>query len=168
MPGAAATTAGMALSGGVAVMMCPSTMNSSSVVGLEVGRRQEADLHGHGRTPGDLDDPAVLLDLPVRFQRLAFAPADVDLDDGLVADDSLPAGVDPGHAARRDRPRPEVEVLGGLGVLGVAAHLVEFDPERVGDHPHRLAEDPGAVRRHRLQVGMVDGLAEADRLLGGR
>ena len=48
-------------------------------------------------------------------------------------------------------------------VLGVATHLVEFDPERVGDHPHGLAQDARAVRGHRLQVGVVDRLAEADR-----
>ena len=37
MPGAAATTAGIAFSGGVAVMMWPSTMNSSSVVASKSG-----------------------------------------------------------------------------------------------------------------------------------
>ena len=57
----------------------------------------------------------------------------------------------------------EVEVGGGLRVLGLAHDVVELDTERVGDQPHRLAEDRRAVRRHRLQVGVVDRFAEAHR-----
>ena len=59
-----------------------------------------------------------------------------------------------------------IEVLGGLGVLGLADDLVELDAERVGDQAHRLAEHRGALRGHRLQVGIVDRLAEAHRTLG--
>jgi hypothetical protein len=55
-----------------------------------------------------------------------------------------------------------------LGVFGRAAHLVELDAQRVGHQADRLAEDRRAVCGHRLQVRVVDRLAEADRLLGRR
>ena len=55
-------------------------------LGLEVGRREEADVCRHRRAPVDLDHPTVLVDLPVGVERLALAPPDVELDDDLVAD----------------------------------------------------------------------------------
>ena len=128
MPGAAATTAGIALIGGIAVMMWPSTMKSAIVSASKSGGGRKPTFSVTVGQSVDLDHPTVLVDLPVGFERLALAPADVELDDDLVTDESLPARGDTGDASRRDGPRPEVEVGRGLRVLGVAAHLVELDP----------------------------------------
>ncbi len=72
------------------------------------------------------------------------------------------------NASGVDGPRFHREVLGGLGEFGDTAHLVEFDAERVGDQPDRLAEDRCPFLRHLGQVGVVDRLTEPDRLLGVR
>jgi hypothetical protein len=136
--------------------------------GLEVGRRQEADLGGYRWLPVDLDHPAIPVDLPVRFKRLSFAPPNIEIDDGLADEDSLPADVDPRNTSRRNGPRRHLEIRCGLGEFGFATHVVEFDAERVAHQPDGLAEDRSALRGHRLQVRVVDRLAEAHRLLGLR
>jgi hypothetical protein len=56
--------------------------------------------------------------------------------------------------SRRNRPRPQVDAFGGLCVLRVAAHFVEFDTQYVTDHANRLAENSGAVRGHGLVVAL--------------
>ena len=86
----------------------------------------------------------------------------------LPSEDALPADVDARDASRRDGPRRHLEIGCGLGEFGLASHVVEFDAQRVGDQLDRLGEDRGALGGHRLQVGVVDRLAEADRLLGFR
>jgi hypothetical protein len=52
MPGAAETTAAIALMVGIAVMMCPSTMKSAIV---SAWKRQEADGDPHRRPPVEDD-----------------------------------------------------------------------------------------------------------------
>src|SRR6478752_7258682 len=58
----------------------------------EVRWWQEADLHCDRWQPVDGDLPGVPFDLPVWIERLALAPPDIQVDDGLAADASLPAG----------------------------------------------------------------------------
>jgi hypothetical protein len=125
MPGAAATTAGIALTVSIAVMMCPSTTKSAIVSARKSGGGRKPDGGPHRRPPVDLDDPTVLVGLPVGVERLSLAPRNVELVHGFVADQSLPARVDPSDTSRRDGPRPQVEVGGSLRVLRLAAHLVE-------------------------------------------
>ena len=55
-----------------------------------------------------------------------------------------------------------------MGEFGLAAHIVEFDAERVAHQRDSLAEDGGAFGGHRLQLWVVDRLTEAHRLLGFR
>ena len=156
----------MALIAGMAVMMWPSTMKSSIVSASKSGGGRKSTLQRHRRQPVDRDRPAVLLDVPVGLERLALAPPHAEVDDRAAADPALPAGGDAGDVPGRDRPRADVEVLGGLRELGLADDLVELDAERIGHQRDRLAEHRRALRGHLLQVGVVDRRAEARRPLG--
>ena len=100
-------------------------------LGLEIRRRQEADLGRYRWLPVDLDDPTVLVDLPVRLEGLPLAPPDIEVNQGFAADDALPADVGARDASRGYRPRPEVEIGCGLGELGHTTHLVELGAEHV-------------------------------------
>ena len=168
MPGGAATTAGMALMAGMAVMMWPSTMKSASVLAWKSGGGRNCTfVRTVGRPCTSMTHPSSICQSGSRVGGLL--PADVQLDHGPVAHPALPAGRDAGHAARRDLPRAEVEVRRGLGVLGLADHVVELDAERVGHHRHRFAEHRRALGRHRREVGVVDRPTESRRhLRGGR
>ena len=154
MPGGAATTAGIAWIGGIAVMMWPSPMKSSMVLAFST------------KSGGGGDLPGVAFDFPIWVERLPLAPPHVEVDDGLAADSALPAGEDARHTAGLDGPRGHFDVRGGLRVLRLTDNLVELDTQGVGDQPHRLCEHCRALRSHRLQVGIVDGLAEAAGGLG--
>ena len=142
-------------------------MKSARVSAWKSGGGRNCTRRPHGRTSLHLDDVPVL-DLPVGLEGRGLLPPDVQLDDGPVAHPALPAGRDPRHAARRDLPRAEVEVRRGLGVLGLAHHVVELDAERVGHHRHGFAEHRRALGRHRLEVGVVDRPTEPRRHLRGR
>ena len=166
MPGAAATTAGMALSGGIAVMMWPSTMKSAIV---------SASKSGGGRKPTlsvTVGRPSIVITQPscsIFQSGSRVAP----LRQRTLRSTTTLSPTRPCQLAATPATCPagmvhdsEVEVLGGLGVLGLAAHLVELHAEGVGDEPHRLAEHGGALGRHPGQVGIVDRHAEAGRPLG--
>jgi hypothetical protein len=148
MPGAAAT-AGI-VQRCVAVMTWPSILNSSSVVVLEVRERKEAHCHRYHRGVGYFDDAAILLDRPVRPRVWPVRPARGNLHDRLLADKApfrlgyAPA-TQPGGSSRPGSTSSVVRVL------GVAAHFVEFDTQRVTDHANRLGEKQR--RRVRLWPG---------------
>ena len=63
---------------------------------------------------------------------------------------------------------PNIEILGGLGVLGLADDLVEYDPQSVTHQGDRLAEDHCRRRCHPGQGGVVNRPTETDGDLGGR
>ena len=135
--------------------------------GLEVGRRQDVDLGADRRPAVDLDQvPGVRSPSPgssvwplrhrTRSSTIVRPPT---LPCQLAATPATqPAGM---------RPRAEVEVLGGLRVLGLAHDLVELDAEGVADQAHGVARTPPSPSRSSLEVGVVDRAAEADGELGG-
>ena len=135
-----------------AVMMWPSTMKSSIVSASKSGGGRKSSV---ACTVGR---PSIWMTQPscsITQSGSSVAPffhADVELDDGAVADPALPARGDAGDAPRRDRPRRHHEVLGRLRELGLAHDLVELDAERVGDHRHRLTEHGGAVAGHVVEA----------------
>ena len=144
--------------GGIAVMMCPSSMKSAIV---------SASKSGGGRKPivaVTVGRPSIWITQPswsIFQSGSSVCPLrHRTLSSTTVLSPTRPfqLAATPGDAPRPDRPRPEVEVGGGLRELGVAAHLVELDVECVGDEPHGLPEDRRAVCRHREQVGVVDRL----------
>jgi CubicO group peptidase (beta-lactamase class C family) len=100
----------------------------------------------------DLDHPAVLVDLPVGLECLSLAPPDIEIHHGFAAEDSLPACVDTGHTSCGYRPGPQVEVGGGLRILGhVAMYAV-------------LANDGRIDGRKFLSSGLVRGLTGKSRI----
>ena len=54
----------------------------------------------------------------------------------------------------------------GSGVLGLAHHLVELDPERTGHQAHGVTEDSGAGLGHRRERRVIEWSGEPDRKLG--
>ena len=115
----------------------------------------------------DLDRPPHA-DVPVGLERVALAPAHPHLDDALAADLAEPVDRDAGDGVLGQRPRAEVELLGRLGVLGLAHDLVEHDPEGIAHQGDRFAEDHRRRRGHARELGVVERASEADGDLGGR
>ncbi|PRC50213.1 hypothetical protein C6A85_70645, partial [Mycobacterium sp. ITM-2017-0098] len=80
------------------------------------------------------------------MQRLALRPDAADLDDLAPAGDwTIAAGCVAGIDVRWTGVAGQVQILGGLGVGGLASDLVEVGAECVGDQLHRLPEDARAL-----------------------
>ena len=62
----------------------------------------------------------------------------------------------------------QVDVLGRLGVLGLAADVVELHAEGIGEDHDGLAKDPRPLLGERRRSGVVDRIAETHDLLGLR
>ena len=141
-------------------------MNSSSVVAFKVRWWQETDLHGHRRPARDLDHPAVLVDLPIRFQCLPLRHRTLISTTVLSPTMPFQLAYTPATQPAGMVHERQVDVLGCLRVLGLADDLVEFDAQGVGDQRTASANTP-CPARHRLQVGIVDRLPKPTGL-GGR
>ena len=165
MPGAAAQTAGMASIAGIAVMIMPSTMKSSNVSATKSGGgRISTRVRTHGRPSISTKYPPPISQSgsnvgPLRQRTLRSITLRSPTQPCQLA-------LIPATRAGGDGPRRHHHVVGRRRELRLAAHVVELDAERVGDHPHRVLEHRGAGARHVGERGVVDRAAEADRDLG--
>jgi hypothetical protein len=98
-----------------------------------------------------------------------FGPDSAHLDNVPLTDEALPAHIDSRHTALGDDPVPrKLDIFGGLGVGRLAADIVEFHPEGIGDDEDGFAKYPRSLLGHRKQLWVVDRIPESHDLLGLR
>ena len=165
MPGGAATTAGIALIAGIAVMIIPSTMKSANVVASKSGggRYSSVVRTVGGRRSGRRSRASIA---PIRsrvwpFRHRTFSSTTVRPSTGL------PARTTPATHPAGIVHEPRIEVLGRLRVLRLADDLVELHTERVGHQP-TASPNTAVPCGHPREAGVVDRPAEARRQLGRR
>ena len=137
MPGGAAQTAGMASIAGMAVMIMPSTMKSSNVSATKSGGGRISTLvRTDGRPCTSTTYPPPICQSGSNVGPCASGPSGRSPCGPSTQPCQLaltPATEPAGMVHDRHH-----DVRGRRRELRLAAHVVELDAERVGDHPHRV------------------------------